>query len=96
MNKKEYLIKLLEQLSPVWSLAKWFKIIVEQWELSDSIIDMLIEAIKWAIHVVKSDIAQSKLQKWMTYLEEMKDIEQKENMEDSQELQKLDQLLQDF
>lgn len=96
MNKKEYLIKLLEQLSPVWSLAKWFKIIVEQWELDDSILEMLIEAIKWAIYVVKNDIAKWKLEKWMTYIEEMKDIEKKENMEDSQELQKLDQLLQDF
>lgn len=96
MNKKEYLLKLLEQLSPIWSLAKWFKIVVEQWDLNDSIIDMLIEAIKGAIHVVKNEAAQWKLQKSMIYLEEMKDIEKKEKMEDDEELQKLDNLLQDF
>lgn len=96
MDKKDYLIKLLEQLSSVWSLAKWFKIIVEQWNLNDSIIDMLIEAIKWAVHVVKNEAAQSKLQKWMTYLQEMKSIEDQEKMQDEKELQKLDNLLQDF
>jgi hypothetical protein len=32
----------------------------------------------------------------MIYLEEMKDIEKKEKMEDDEELQKLDNLLQDF
>jgi len=96
MNKKEYLIKLLEQLSPMWSLAKWFKVIVEQWELQDSVIDMLMEAIQWAVHTVKDEFAQEKLQKWMTYLQEMKNIEDQEKMEDEAELQKLDQLLQDF
>jgi hypothetical protein len=30
MTKKEYLLKVLEQLEPIWDLASGLKIIVEQ------------------------------------------------------------------
>jgi hypothetical protein len=30
MTKKEYLLKILEQLEPIWELASGLKIVVEQ------------------------------------------------------------------
>ncbi len=96
MNKKDYLIKLLEQLSPVRSLAKWFKIIVEQWELQDSIIDMLIEAIMWAIHTVKEQVSKDKLEKWLIYLQKIQNMEKKEDKENQKELEEIEEILENF
>ncbi|MCK9466875.1 MAG: hypothetical protein M0P94_00960 [Candidatus Absconditabacterales bacterium] len=96
MNKKDYLIKLLEQLSPVRSLAKGFKIIVEQGELQDSIIDMLIEAIMGAIHTVKEQVSKDKLEKGLIYLQKIQNMEKKEDKENQKELEEIEEILENF
>ena len=96
MDKKWYLIKLLDSLSGVWSLAKWFKIIVEKWNLDDEIIDMLMSALQWAVHIAKDSISVNKLQKWMQFLQKIKEMEDKQNEQDQKDLEKLDELLEQF
>lgn len=96
MDKKEYLLKILEQLEPIWNLAPWLKVLVEQWNLNDSILDVLIDAVKWAIHTTKSELAKEKLEKWLNALEKMKQIEQQSIQQDEKDLEELDKILDTF
>jgi len=96
MDKKEYLIKILEQLEPVWNLAPWLKILVEQWNLEDSMLDVIIEAVKWAIHTTKSELVKEKLEKWLNALEKMRELEQESVKQDEKDLEELDNILETF
>lgn len=65
-------------------------------ELNVSVLDMLIDAIKWAVHNAKWDISVNKLQKWMDFLEKMKEMEINQNEQDQKDIEKLDELLKQF
>ena len=93
MDKKEYVLKLLDSLSDVRSLAKWLKIIVERMELSTAVIDMLMDAIKWAVHSAKWDISTNKLQKWLDFLQKMKEMELRQNEQDKKDIEQMEELL---
>ena len=41
MDKKEYLQKILTQLEPIRDLAKWLRILVEEWNLWDNVLDVI-------------------------------------------------------
>ena len=81
-KKKENLIKILEQLEPLRNLAKWLKILVSEWTFWDQELDILINAIAWAIHTAKTEKDKKKLEKWMSLLEKIKEREKSEENED--------------
>ena len=96
MTKKEYLIKILEQLETVRELAPGLKILVEQWALWDNVIDTLINAVENWIHSARSEISTQKMKKWLDMLEKMKHIEEQSAMQDEKDLEELDKLIDDF
>lgn len=96
MTKKEYLLKILEQLEPIRELASGLKILVEQWALWDDVIDMLIGAVESGIKSVRSEISKQKMKKWLDALERMKEMEKQSAMQDEKQLEQLDQLLADI
>ena len=96
MTKKEYLLKVLEQLEPVWDLAQGLKVVVEYWALWDDVLDTLIWAVESGIHTASSEVAKVKMKKWLDALERMKKMEQKSALQDEKELAQLDELLNDF
>jgi len=96
MTKKEYLIKILEQLETVRELAPGLKILVEQWALWDNVIDTLINAVENWIHSARSEISKQKMKKWLDMLEKMKHIEEQSAMQDEKDLEELDKLIDDF
>lgn len=96
MNKKEYLSKILGQLESVWSLASGLKILVDEWNLGDDLLDTLIEAVQWAVHTAKSDLAKKKLERWLEAMEKMKEMEKKSLEEDEKDLVELDKMLENF
>ena len=96
MTKKEYLIKILEQLETVRELAPGLKILVEQWALWDNVIDTLINAVENWIHSARSGISKQKMKKWLDMLEKMKHIEEQSAMQDEKDLEELDKLIDDF
>lgn len=55
MDKKEYLITVLTQLESKWDMAKWLKLLVEKWHFDDKLLDVIIQALEWAINTTKSD-----------------------------------------
>ena len=96
MTQKEYLIKILEQLEPVWSLARWLKILVNGWHLDNNLIETITEAIEWAIHTAKSDIDKKKLQKWLDALQRMRQMEEEARKKEEQDLEELDKMLEEI
>ena len=96
MDKKTYLIKILEQLEPIRDLAKWLKILVEQWNLDDNMLDVLINAVEWAVNTAKSDLAREKLQKWLDAMKKMKQMEEESRMQDEKDLEELDRMLENI
>ena len=96
MDKKEYLQKILTQLEPIRDLAKWLKILVDEWNLWDDVLDILINAVQWAVNTAKTDLARQKLQKWLDAMEKMKQIENESKSQDEKDLSELDRMINDF
>ena len=96
MDKKEYLLKILTPLEPIRDLAKGLKILVNEWNLWDDILDTLINAVQWAVSTAKSELDKQKLQKWLDALNKMKQMEEKSKMQDEKDLAELDKLIDNF
>jgi len=96
MTQKEYLIKILEQLEPVWSLARWLKILVNGWHLDNNLIETLIEAVQWAIHTAKTDLDKEKLEKWLNALQRMRQMEEEARKKEQEDLDELDKILEEI
>lgn len=96
MDKKEYLQKILTQLEPVRNLASGLKILVNEWNLWDDILDVLINAVQWAVSTAKSEMDKKKLQKWLEAMQKMKQMEEESKMQDEKDLEELDNLIDSF
>ena len=96
MTKKDYLIKILGQLEPIWELAPGLKFLIEQWALWDKVLDTLINAVESWIHSARSEVAKLKMKKWLDALDKMKQIEKQSAMQDEKELEELDKLIDDL
>ena len=96
MDKKEYLQKILTQLEPIRDLAKWLKILIDEWNLGDDILDILINAVQWAINTAKSELDKQKLQKWLDALNKMKEMKEESKMQDEKDLEELDEMLENI
>ena len=96
MDKKEYLLKILTQLEPVWNLAKWLKTLIEQEHLNDNLLETITQAVEWAIHTTKEELAREKLQKWLNTLQKLKNMEAESKEKDEQDLAELDKMLEEI
>jgi len=96
MDKKEYLQKILVQLEPIRDLAKWLELLVEEWNLWDDVLDVLINAVQWAVSTAKSEFDKKKLQKWLDALQKMKQMEEESKMQDEKDLEELDKMLENI
>ena len=96
MDKKEYLQKILTQLEPIRDLATGLKILVDEWNLWDDVLDILINAVQWAVNTAKTDLDKQKLQKWLNAMEKMKQIENESKSQDERDLSELDRMIDDF
>ncbi len=96
MTKKEYLIKILDQLESVWDLAPGLKILVDQGAIWDDVTDVLIEAVESWIHSARSEVAKIKMKKWLDALDRMKQIEKQSSLQDEKELMELNRILDDI
>ena len=96
MDKKEYLQKILIQLEPIRDLAKWLRILVEEWNLDDNILDVLINAVQGAVNTAKSELDKGKLQKWLDAMEKMRQMEDESRTQDERDFTELDRMINDF
>lgn len=94
MDKKEYLTKILVQLEPIWNLAKGLRILIELWHLDDNLLDVITQAVEWAIHTTKDAIAKKRLEKGLSVLQQLKQREAESKAQDEKELAELDQMIE--
>lgn len=93
MDKKSYLLKLLNTLKEVRPLAEGFIVLIENDDLDDEILEALKKSLEVAITTTTDKLAQAKLQKGAEFLEQMKKLEAEKKAEDEADLAKLDELL---
>ena len=91
VNKKEYILKILEKLESSRNLASGLKILVLYWNLEDTMLDMLIKAIKSAVSSAKNVKEKNKLNNSLKALEKIKQLEASHSVENGE--QELDNLL---
>ncbi len=96
MDKKEYLLKILTQLEPIRDLAKGLKILVDMGNLDNNTLDVLINAVQWAVSTAKSELDKKKLQKGLNALNKMKQMEEESKMQYEKDLAELDTLIDSF
>ena len=96
MDKREYLQKILTQLEPIRDLAKWLRILVEEGNLWDDVLDVIINAVQWAVNTAKTDLAKQKLQNGLDAMEKMRQMETESKTQDEIDLEELDRMISDF
>ena len=82
MDKKAALLKILDQLIPIRDLAKGLKILVEEGNLGENELDLITNAVAWAVHTAKTEGEKEKLQKSMDILQKIKELEAQENTDE--------------
>lgn len=93
MDKKEYLQKILVQLEPIWGLAKWLNYLVQEWKFWDEVLDVLINAVQWAISTAKSEKDKNKMQKSLDALNKLKQMEVDNKMKNEKDLNELENMI---
>lgn len=93
MDKKQYVLTILEKLSQEWDIALWLHRIVSQYPISDTTLEALLLMFASAAKSVSNVATQKKLQ---TSLEIIQKIKQKEMDEKIQNDAELESMLQDI
>ncbi len=88
-QKKQYLIKILETLTWVWTPATWFLIVLKAWGLDETIVDTLITLIQTAIKETDNILDKQKLEWSLQVLEKVKSMEEKSMAQDAKECDRL-------
>lgn len=95
MTKKDYLIKVLERIWDARPLWKVLLVLWKNWELSDEIIDSLIWFMEEELEKTKDLVKQKKIREWIEFFRRMKDMEEKEKMEDERRLMEMEDIMDD-
>jgi hypothetical protein len=82
MNKKDYILKVLDILTGVWPLARGLRILVEGNTLDDETIDNLVEIFAKTIDELQDSDSKIKLQKSKKVLEQLQKIERDQHLRD--------------
>lgn len=94
MNKKDYLLSVLSKLEndrlPAWG----FKIIIEEWKISEEIMDILIEVIQLSLKESDSIEMKSKLEGSLDILDKVKSMEAESKEHDKEDIQALEEMLE--
>lgn len=94
MTKKEYILKLLDVISPnVLPIAWDIRLLIEADEISDELIDSLVLIFKNAIDTTTNQREKEKLEKWVNILNALKQREENSKIQDQVDIENLDNLL---
>lgn len=94
MTKKEYILKLLDNIdSSIFTMADDIKALIQTDNISDGFIDMLVDMFKQAVHNTKDRLKQAKLQKGISFLTALKEQEHQSDMNDQKDINELESLL---
>ena len=72
MDKKQYVLRMLDVLQNTWPLARWLKILINANPLDDTLINLLINTFKETIKTIDDEEQKASLQKATNFLEKVK------------------------
>ena len=87
MNKKEYLIFLLEKLQPYRQLAEGILALIQETEVTDETLDAVLKLLQEGVKTVKSHKGQEVFQKAITLVQKIKqqsDLQQEKDEAESE------------
>lgn len=96
MNKKEYILKILEVLEEKRPIAKGLKILVQGNALDEESIESLIAIFNSMIEETQDKETKEKFQKSKNILEKLQKIERDQHIKDQKELDNLDAMIKDL
>lgn len=96
MDKKQYVLKMLEELQNIWPLARWLKILAEANEINNDVMDILINTFQEASKNIEDETSKQKLQQASLFLQELKQRELDDQKNDEQDISKIEELLKEI
>lgn len=91
MSPKEYLLAVLERVTPVSAIAVWLQTLVQYGDVNDEMLDGLAQIFRAMLQDAKTEADKAVLQKASRALEGLREKEKKER---EQELAELDELVE--
>lgn len=93
MDKKAYVLKVLELVKDTLPLAAGFYVMIEKTQVSDETLDLLINIFSNTINQINDEKTKNKLEKSRDFLEEIKNQELREREVEKEDINKLDEML---
>ena len=92
MNKKDFVLNVLEKIWDAWPLWKILLVLWKNWELDNDQIDGLVSFMKEELKKTKDIVAKEKIQRWIDAMNRLKDLEAKEQMKNDERLSEIESL----
>jgi len=94
MKKKDYILKLLDVISPSSLLIAWdLKLLIQANQISDELLDSLILIFWNALKNTDNAIEKDKIEKWITILTSLKNKENQSMITDQTDIENLENLI---
>jgi len=90
MDKKEYIIQVLETIQDDWTPARGLLVLAKQWMLSNGILDVLVVMLQTAIDEATDEITKNKLIEAQTVFAQIKEAEAQSRVLDQQDISVLE------
>lgn len=94
MDKKQYVLKVLELLQDSLPLARWLIFMIKNTDVDDNLLNILIKASQDSMESVKDEDIPAQLLKLKTFLEELKKTNSQKL--DTEDITHLDAMLADI
>lgn len=96
MTKKDYVLMALRWLESDWSPASWLIALIENYDVSDAMIDQLTDLIKEAVKSVTDEWVRAKMMKTIAILDKIKDMEAEERAQEAVELKEIEKMIENM
>jgi hypothetical protein len=93
MDKKQYVLRMLDTLQSIWPLARGLKLLIEAKPLDVMVIDLLITTFTETIKTIDDIQQKESLQKATNFLEKVKEQEIKSREQDQKDINELEAML---
>lgn len=96
MDKKTYVLKILDLLKNDWNLADGLMYLVSQNNVDEKVLDILIQILQDAIAKTTDNINKEQLQKANDFFVQLKNAEEQQKQIDQKDIEKLEQMISTF
>lgn len=93
MNKKEYVLAMLKELSEFWPMAKPLQTLVESNALTDAIIDTIADILRESVKVADTNMQQNKLEQSIKVLDKIREMEDISHQKDEEDIANLESMI---